>query len=485
MSLPAARRKSDQGISRDQMFGLFPKNVGEHDSSSCHSSPSLGNYELSREPRLSQDWLLLNGAEDADFSQESPDLTYLGKVCEDRGEEEVVKPAPSRPYAPHSNFRVYVGEDSYLLVPIAKHEHGKASGTEEDVQNSILVNRAARVVTGVNQEDVVHLKARCRDVIVAKGLLGIVKLEWDSYLVLLMASELVGNLPQGEMRRITETKLLPMNLDHKLNTFSNDPSRPSTSNGLAGSSSPADLSMGVLSKHSFIHRSFKDLLKSGWLIFSWSFDPTLSQQQHGSRSLSQRSDQAASCAGGWESYQHTKDNYSKYEKEWGWNSRFVWNISWLKPFLDASDRNPAVRRFVLPVIYGYARIVKCKLDNVPIQLSLIARRSRKRAGVRFFRRGIDDEGNVANFVETEQARCAVLLQVVQVANMISSFVCVRGSVPLFWKQESSDWTQLKPKLDLDHGSEHGALAPASSERTQKQAQSEPVHVPGTMRFRQN
>jgi len=32
---------------------------------------------------------------------------------------------------------------------------------------------------------------------------------------------------------------------------------------------------------------------------------------------------------------------------------------------------------------------------------LISRRSRKRAGTRYNARGGDDEGNVANFVETE------------------------------------------------------------------------------------
>jgi len=32
---------------------------------------------------------------------------------------------------------------------------------------------------------------------------------------------------------------------------------------------------------------------------------------------------------------------------------------------------------------------------------LISRRSRKRAGTRYNARGLDDEGNVANFCETE------------------------------------------------------------------------------------
>ena len=41
-------------------------------------------------------------------------------------------------------------------------------------------------------------------------------------------------------------------------------------------------------------------------------------------------------------------------------------------------------------------------------------------------RGVDDNGCVANFVETEQ--CVVL------GNKVSSFLQIRGSVPVFWEQ---------------------------------------------------
>ena len=40
-------------------------------------------------------------------------------------------------------------------------------------------------------------------------------------------------------------------------------------------------------------------------------------------------------------------------------------------------------------------------DSQPLTLTLISRRSRHRAGCRYLRRGVDEEGNVANFVETE------------------------------------------------------------------------------------
>lgn len=47
-------------------------------------------------------------------------------------------------------------------------------------------------------------------------------------------------------------------------------------------------------------------------------------------------------------------------------------------------------------------------------------------GTRYNSRGINDEGHVSNFVETEL--------IVMSATSICSYLCVRGSVPTFWSQ---------------------------------------------------
>jgi hypothetical protein len=66
----------------------------------------------------------------------------------------------------------------------------------------------------------------------------------------------------------------------------------------------------------------------------------------------------------------------------------------------------------------------------PVDYIVISRRSRDRAGLRYQRRGVDDEANVANFVETE-----VIMRVQSngISN-IFSYVQIRGSIPLFWTQ---------------------------------------------------
>lgn len=64
-------------------------------------------------------------------------------------------------------------------------------------------------------------------------------------------------------------------------------------------------------------------------------------------------------------------------------------------------------------------------------LTLISRRSTKRSGLRYLRRGIDDGGYVANFAETEQ-----ILSSADWSSQIPirSFLQIRGSIPLYYSQ---------------------------------------------------
>ena len=65
--------------------------------------------------------------------------------------------------------------------------------------------------------------------------------------------------------------------------------------------------------------------------------------------------------------------------------------------------------------------------NLPSTLTVISRLSCRRAGTRFNSRGIDDDGNVANFVESE----TVLWHP---SGLCFSYTQIRGSVPIFWEQ---------------------------------------------------
>ena len=88
-------------------------------------------------------------------------------------------------------------------------------------------------------------------------------------------------------------------------------------------------------------------------------------------------------------------------------------------------------------------------------ITVISRRSIKRAGLRYLRRGIDEDGNVANSVETEQVLSPAVdadtpLDSDDKSTKVYSFVQIRGSFPLFFTQSPYS---LKPAPVLRHSPE--------------------------------
>jgi hypothetical protein len=75
-------------------------------------------------------------------------------------------------------------------------------------------------------------------------------------------------------------------------------------------------------------------------------------------------------------------------------------------------------------------------------ITLISRRSTKRAGLRYLRRGTDDEGCTANSVETEQILSSPTWNTTQ--DKIFSYTQIRGSIPLFFSQSPYS---LKPQVN--------------------------------------
>ncbi|KAJ7273264.1 SacI homology domain-containing protein [Mycena rebaudengoi] len=113
--------------------------------------------------------------------------------------------------------------------------------------------------------------------------------------------------------------------------------------------------------------------------------------------------------------------------------QFWWNEWMVKPFVDAG-----VHPYVLPIMQGYYQIASFVIPPSPltheedamVDYIVVSRRSRDRAGLRYQRRGIDDDAHVANFVETE-----TIMRVEREGRQnVFSYVQIRGSVPLFWTQ---------------------------------------------------
>ncbi|KAI9355309.1 SacI homology domain-containing protein [Zopfochytrium polystomum] len=121
------------------------------------------------------------------------------------------------------------------------------------------------------------------------------------------------------------------------------------------------------------------------------------------------------------------DEYDEDEPLWKRaDSRFFWNENISAPLIEAD-----AHRFILPIMQGFVQIQpNCVIHHDPFSFSLISRRSKYRAGLRYERRGVDLSGRVANFVETEMIASSNL----NGARHAASFVQIRGSIPLFWGQ---------------------------------------------------
>ncbi|GAA6051835.1 hypothetical protein JCM3770_005490 [Rhodotorula araucariae] len=127
------------------------------------------------------------------------------------------------------------------------------------------------------------------------------------------------------------------------------------------------------------------------------------------------------------------------------DSRFLWNTYLVAPLLSFRASLPPDMRdvfdrqaFMVLAIQGYVGTYDLSLAGEPAVLSLISRLGWKRSGTRFNVRGVDDDGGVANFVETET--------ILRTRELCFSFVQTRGSVPLFWEEGGGQ--PFNPKITI-------------------------------------
>lgn len=143
-------------------------------------------------------------------------------------------------------------------------------------------------------------------------------------------------------------------------------------------------------------------------------------------------------------YLHVLDFQTKAEKPFLWNNFHLEDWSHvLSEAAKAGGMFLSIQNYLTPIILGFVGIVKA--SNSPestgsvASYAIISRRSIRHAGTRFYARGVDQDGNPANFVETEQI-------VYIPPGHVFSFVQIRGSVPLYWNQRPS--LKYKPKVKL-------------------------------------
>lgn len=178
---------------------------------------------------------------------------------------------------------------------------------------------------------------------------------------------------------------------------------------------------------------YRKLLSNGSFYYSSDFDMTSILQDRGVININK--DRADN------SYTINKNNY--YCIEYG-REEFMWNDFMLKEIIlyrnrldKSTQRILDENRFLTPIIRGFAETVISYIKDWKVSMTIISKQSWKRAGTRYNVRGIDDDGYVANFVETEF--------IMYSDEYCYAYTQVRGSVPSFWEQDAS---LINPKIQI-------------------------------------
>lgn len=268
----------------------------------------------------------------------------------------------------HGYMKLHITSERFIIEPVT------GSSTPEDA-SLLIIDRLTHDVFLEGNSKQVPASAISK---VIYGIVGIIRLIAGPYLMVITEREKLGTIQDQIIWRVKKTETLAYNrtLTH------------------------------LTEKQITLNRTYLSLvdmmLKTENYYFSTSFDLTHTLQR-----LHNTSPDFMSL--------------SLYERA---DPRFVWNSHVLREL----TQQPELAKFCLPLVLGFISISKAEINGRAFQYILISRRCIYRAGTRFNVRGVDMQGQVANFVETEQ--------IVQYDGNVCSFVQTRGSIPLFWSQKA-------------------------------------------------
>ncbi|XP_060515948.1 synaptojanin-1 [Cylas formicarius] len=227
----------------------------------------------------------------------------------------------------------------------------------------------AHAVAVLSSQETEAVKKQYSKILDAYGCLGVLQVNSGEstllYLVMITGCFSIGKIGDSEIFRITQTHLVPLHYTQNEDRIA----------------------------------EVRKLLNSGTFYFSWYSGPP------GNVPLD-----LTLCA-------------QRAQKTTTTDHRFFWNrmlyVHLLRFGVDCNS-------WLVRAMCGSVEIRTVYVAHRKALAAVISRLSCERAGTRFNVRGTNDEGHVANFVETEQ--------VIYLENDVTSYLQTRGSVPLFWEQ---------------------------------------------------
>lgn len=243
----------------------------------------------------------------------------------------------------HETYSLYITPDAYVFDP--------TDGPSHQARRLLISRRNGDIVLSQPGEGPLY----AQDQLVVYGIMGILSLATSDFLIVITGREARGRIDGHAIYLATDFKVLPI-------------APPSSYHLLEH---PVERHLQKLVERHLVEGVF-------WFSYGWDLTRRLQTQA-------------------------SADSESKSAWELA-DDRFFWNKYLHSRFIDISTSNPQqnLGRFILPIIYGSFDLRPAHINRTPFLICLISRRSRYRAGTRYFVRGLDAHGHAANYNETEQ-----------------------------------------------------------------------------------
>ncbi|PKS06412.1 hypothetical protein jhhlp_007160 [Lomentospora prolificans] len=336
-------------------------------------------------------------------------------------------PVHRRSPGPEKSSQIFVREHPHRAIAIVSDSHSlifRYSNTTSGQGNPLSVaGYRPRNGDGFEPKCMVEFSRNTRHVLQhyrpltpqpIYGTLGLTSIEGDVFLCVVTQAIRAATIRPGEtVERIASVEFYCLNTSEYDHVYSIDSYDPELSDGSLYGQNLGRRDMPI-EQHPC--QELRKLLSNGTFYYSTDFDLT-----------SRLQNRPASAT----------FDIDNFDESFLWNSFMINPLVKFRARLMPPDREALDHsRILTSAIRGFcgtmtipqtAAPVAPKSSRLPSFLSVISRLSCKRAGTRFNSRGIDDDGNVANFVESETTYWSP-------AGVVFSYVQVRGSVPVFWEQ---------------------------------------------------
>ncbi|ORZ14208.1 SacI homology domain-domain-containing protein [Absidia repens] len=300
----------------------------------------------------------------------------------------------------YEKLRLAVTKNSYVFTPL----YEPASSTPDGPIHTLTIDRNKRQLKLDAPTDTQASMVR---ELVVYGILGFCRLQVDDYVIVVTGRTLVGTLFGNDILRATSFQILPLGEDSLEKSYSED----------------------LFEQEQYFIQLLESHLQLNSFYLSYTYNLTNSLQ----------------CQN------------QKADERFLWNKHLSSNLAGMS---NDSIEDDQINLFILPVIQGYINITSMIVNNKYVTFALISRRSNERAGTRYFSRGIDENGHVSNYVETEQLLVYDSMDPLSTAisnnnnnnsdattpnkHLRLSFIQTRGSIPIFWGQIPN--TRYVPQL---------------------------------------